>query len=338
MAKLYDSKKPMSIAFDDVLLVPQHSDIYSRLGVDINTSLTRNIKISHPVVSTNMSTVTEYDMAEFMGKSGSAGFLHRFDPKNMIICAKRLKDNNILSIPSVGAKDEDKKLVDQLAGFADAILIDIAHGDSLMVVNMVKYIKQNYPSVDVIAGNIATSEGFRRLADAGADSLRIGISGGAVCSTKFVTGSGLSTLQSIIDCQKSREEYKIPLIADGGFKTPGCCIKALAFGADVICLGNMLASTSKTPGDVLHLENGDYKEYFGMSSSKAQEKYRSGLKRGTAAEGIDKLIPYKGETSTILETILGGIRSGLTYSGARNIQELYENSEYYILKTPLDSK
>ena len=155
MAKLYDPNNPISLAFDDILLVPQHSDIMSRLDVDITTQLTKNFKINHPIVSTNMSTVTEYKMAKFMAESGSCGFLHRFDSMAMIEWAKKLNEEGLLSVPSVGCKDEDRKLVDNLAEYADIILIDIAHGDSKMVMDMIKYIKKNYPKIDVIAGNIA---------------------------------------------------------------------------------------------------------------------------------------------------------------------------------------
>jgi len=274
-------------------------------------------------------------MARFMGLSGSVGFLHRFDPEKMIEWAKLLKDESILCVPSVGTKVEDYALVDDIAPYSDAILIDIAHGDNQMVVDMIKHIKKNYPKIDVIAGNIATRDGFRRLADAGSDAVRVGISGGSACTTKYITGSGAPTLASVMDCEQLSQEYGIPIIADGGFRQSGDIVKALAFGASTVCLGSMLSASSESPGDMLHLPDGDFKEYFGMASTKAQEKYKGGLRRGTAAEGIDKLVPYKGETETVLESILGGIRSGLTYSGARTIEELYQNSEYYILKSKL---
>ena len=193
MAKIYDLKNPESLSFDDVLLTPQHSDIYSRLDVELTANLTKNIKISHPVVSTNMSTVTEYKMAKFMGLSGSAGFLHRFDPSNMIEWAKLLKSEDILCVPSVGTKEEDRELVDNIVPYADAILIDIAHGDSQMVIDMIKYIKYNYPKIDVIAGNIATRDGFRRLADSGADGIRGGISGGSACTNEWKESSQIVT-------------------------------------------------------------------------------------------------------------------------------------------------
>jgi len=328
-----------AFSFDDILLVPQHTDIESRLDVDISTKLTKNLKISTPVISTNMSTITEAKMAKTMAKLGGAGFLHRFGTMiDNIMMVKELYDDGIHRsypiIPSVGIKEDDREFIDYICKndiYVDAVLIDIAHGDSDSVVRMIEYIKEKLPKVDVIAGNVATESGFMNLVNAGADAVRLGIGGGSCCTTRLVTGHGIPTLQSIVYCADASESTGIPIIADGGFKTSGDIVKALAFGASTVCLGNMLSATSDTPGDVLTLESGLFKEMYGMSSRKAQEKYKGGLKRGTAAEGLDRLVPYKGDTTSVMEEILGGIRSGLTYSGARNIKELRENFDFVIL-------
>lgn len=335
-----------ALGFNDILLVPQYSDIESRLNVDLTTNLTKNIKIKNPISSTNMSTITEEKMGICMAENDCGAFLHRFGGLDHVCgmikkIGQNTKNNDAGVIPSIGAKDEDKLWVDTLLGKSDysqyikAILVDIAHGDSKSVVDIIRYIKDNYPKFDVIGGNIAAKSGFIRLVDAGADAVRVGISGGSACTTKYVTGHGLPTLASIIDCAEVAKETKVSLIADGGMSLSGDIVKALSFGADSVCLGGMLAGTSETPGALIHLENGDFKEYYGMSSKKAQEIYKGGLRRGIASEGIDKLVPYKGQTTDVLNEILGGVRSGLTYAGARTIEELQENAQYMVLQKSL---
>jgi len=343
MANLYNHK---ALSFNDILLVPQYSDVESRLKTDVSTYLTPNIKLDIPIISTNMSTVTEENMLEAMYKTGSLGFLHRFmHPDKMVATLMdfRVKYPNSIIVPSVGTKDEDCELVDKLMnasyGFPDvqlkpdAILIDIAHGHSNSVKKMIKYIKDHY-DIEVIAGNVATGSGALYLADAGADAIRCGIGGGSVCSTRTQTGFGVPTLTSIIEAKESltnRGFNNVKIIGDGGFTTSGDIVKALAFGADTITLGGMLCGTSASPGDVFESDGKHYKIMYGMSSKTAQEHLRGGMKKGIAAEGVDKQVLYKGNTEDVVEEIVGGIRSGLTYSGARTITELRDNSEYIIL-------
>ena len=342
MANLYNHK---ALSFNDILLVPQYSDVESRLKTDVSTYLTPSIKIEHPVISTNMSTVTEENMLEAMYKTGSLGFLHRFmRPDKMVATLMdfRVKHPNSIIVPSVGTKDEDCELVDKLMNAynrhsalsvklkPDAILIDIAHGHSNSVKKMIKYIKNHY-DIEVIAGNVATGSGALYLADAGADAVRVGVGGGSVCSTRTQTAHGVPTLTSIMEAAESLQNYNVKIIGDGGFTTSGDIVKALAFGADTVTLGGMLGGTSASPGDVFESDGKHYKIMYGMSSKTAQEHLRGGMKKGIAAEGVDKQVLYKGNTEDVVEEIIGGIRSGLTYSGARTITELRDNSEYIIL-------
>lgn len=240
----------------------------------------------------------------------------------------------ILGAISIGVKGEEIN-----NGWLDhehlaVVIIDIAHGDSDSVCKTIEEVKSKYTHLDVIAGNIATRHGFLRMVDAGADAVRVGIGGGSACTTRMVTGHGMPTLASIIDCADASHKTGVPIIADGGFKTSGDIVKALAFGASTVCLGSMLAATSSTPGAILELPNGQFKEYYGMSSYTAQERHKdTGKRRGIAAEGIDRLLPYKGDTTELLSEILGGVASGLSYSGAFSIEELRESAEYTILTT-----
>jgi IMP dehydrogenase len=331
------------LSFDDVLLVPQHSNVPSRTAPVLETNLTRNIKIKHPVVSTNMSTITESEMMCDMWESGSYGFMHRFmsteryqEQMKLFVqkCFKRDVFTAVRGIVSIGVKGEEINNGwldhEHLAG----VIIDIAHGDSDSVCKTIEEVKTKYPHLDVIAGNIATKHGFLRMVNAGADAVRVGIGGGSACTTRMVTGHGMPTLASVIDCAKVSYKTGVPIIADGGFKTSGDIVKALAFGANAVCLGSMLAATSSTPSALLELPDGQFKEYYGMSSYTAQERHKdTGKRRGVAAEGIDRLLPYKGDTSELLSEILGGIASGLSYSGAFSIDEFRENTEYVILTT-----
>jgi IMP dehydrogenase len=323
-----------ALSFDDVLLIPQHSNVPSREDPNLETKLTRNVSIKHPIVATNMSTVTESEMMVAMWESGSFGILHRFMDLDAFQEQMFSIVNRVASMPraiSVGVKGEE--LDEGWLEYNDisVVLVDVAHGDSGAVVSTIKRIKNEYPHIDVIGGNIATRDGFKRMVDAGADGVRVGIGGGSACTTRLVTGHGLPTLASVIDCAEASHSSGVPMIADGGIRNSGDIVKALAFGASAVCVGNMLAGTSETPGAVLTLPNGDFKEYYGMSSHTAQNRHKSGKRRGIAAEGIDKLVPYKGNTTDVLDEILGGVRSGLSYSGAFNISQLRENVEYVIL-------
>ena len=342
-----------ALSWSDILLVPQYSDIKSRLDTDLTTRLTKNISLAMPICSTNMMTVTEFEMMTVMNKMGGCGFHHRFLPIGRIEVAMiKARDAGISPrVISVGVKEQDRNVLRTLQEddlLPDAVLIDIAHGDTISVVEMIQFVKGF--GVDVIAGNIATRSAAQRLCAAGADAIRCGIGGGSVCSTRTVTGHGVPTLQSVIDCYEVAKDYDVPIIADGGFKTSGDIVKALAFGADTVSLGGLLGATSASPGDVYlqssygyepipskaHVEeipiHNLFKKMFGMASKEAQELRGDGLKAGTAAEGISHYIQYLGDTEDIVSELIGGIRSGLTYSGARNIAELRTNSEYIILQ------
>jgi len=330
-----------ALSFDDVLLLPQESDISSRSLPSLSTKFTRNVDIQHPIIATNMSTVTEAAMMVSMWRGGSFGILHRFMNSKKFqeqmaefeFTADKFGDSvPIEAAVSVGIKGEelDNGWLD-VPGIRIAV-VDVAHGDSKAVLDTITSIKNKYPHIDVVGGNIATKNGYRRMVDAGADGVRVGIGGGSVCETRLVTGHGMPTLASIIDCAEISDETGVPMIADGGIRNSGDIVKALAFGASAVCVGNILAGTSETPGSVIELPGGEkFKEYYGMSSKAAQERHKNGKRRGIAAEGIDKLVPFKGGTEDVLIEIIGGVKSGLAYSGVMNILQLRDYFEYMIL-------
>ncbi len=354
-----------ALSFDDILLIPKHSEITSRNSPEISleTYLTRNIKLQNPIVSTNMSTVTEDDMLVAMNLNGSIGFLHRFHSLSLQkeIINKAIDKGMTSYVLSIGVKSEDYINLDEIAKLnPSAILIDIAHGDSKLVIDLLTHIKSNYP-FDVIAGNVATADGYSRLVQAGADAVRVGIGGGNACTTRVVTGFGVPTLQSIIDCARVyfnnlQFGVRVPIIADGGIRGSNDAVKAIAAGASTVCIGSLLASTSHSPGQILErVYRGDvtygyrpvsieyaetlaseeynnlFKEYYGMSSAKAQDTFKGGVSKGITPEGLHKHLPYKGNTQDVLEKLTGGIRSGFTYNGTYTIEELQRTSSYMTL-------
>lgn len=313
----------MILTFDKVILYPGYSTINSRLDVDLTTEIVKGLTLKHPIVSTNMSTVTCERMAFTMyKKTGGIGLLHRFkDPEEYVEEIENLKASNCKYIPSVGVNEEDKELLTSYIGFNHpAILIDIAHGHHVKMAAMIKFIKDNCKT-PIIAGNVATYDGAKFLADLGVDAIRVGISFGSVCSTRTVTGHGVPTLESIYQANRVRNEgnYSFKIIGDGGFKTTGDIVKAIAFGADVVSLGYMLTGTSDSPGTVITHEGRKYKMMYGMSSKMAQEK--RGKMSTVAAEGVDTLVPYIGNTEEVMTEYVNGVKSGLSYSGAFNIAE-----------------
>lgn len=320
------------LTFDSVYLEPQFSSIKSRIDVDLTTKLTSNIVLKHPVIPTNMSTITELDMMVMLSLSGGTAFLHRFMPYDKIIdIIRQAKSRSVNPIAiSIGVKDEDYDLIDYFNEHPEdqphVVLLDIAHGHSQFVIEMIHYIK-NKPSIkfDVIAGNVATAQGYTDLVNAGANAVRVGVSGGSVCTTKLATGHHIPTLQSVYECYNVKHN-NVPIIADGGIKTSGDIVKCLAAGADSVCAGGIFAGSSLTPGEII---NG-HKQYYGMSSEEAQKTHRGGLRKGIAPEGKAITVPYTGESIEILERMLGGVRSGLTYSGSKNIAELQKKA---ILRT-----
>jgi len=324
--------KNNALTFDDVLLVPQYSDIASRSEVDISTSLF-GIPFPTPICSANMDTVTEVAMANEIFRLGGLGMLHRYAPHEKVMqWLKEIHEAKNIAIPSIGIKPEDfNYALAYVDEGAVAVNIDIAHGDSAHMVEMVKRLTKE--GVDVIAGNVATYDGAVRLVDAGAKVIKVGIGPGSLCTTRIVTGHGVPQLSAIEDCAKVKNySPKVSIIADGGIRNSGDCVKALAFGADMVMIGSMFAGTDETPGKTIEIKNKDglaykAKAYRGMASRAARDSVTK-TDSSYTPEGESTFIPVKGPVKDIINQLTGGIRSGLSYSGAHNLKELREFAEY----------
>jgi len=312
-------------SFDDVLLVPQHSDIESRTQVDIGSDLGPRLRLSLPVVSSPMDTVTESSMANAMHSAGGLGIIHRY---NSIEEQADLVTRCDLAGAAIGMTGDflDRASAVLTAG-AQVLCVDVAHGHHSMMRKCLTKLRYTFgDKIHIMAGNVATLEAFDALASWGADSVRVGIGGGSICSTRMVTGHGVPTLQSIFECAKTIYDTKI--IADGGIKTTGDMVKALAAGADFVMVGSMLSGTNETPGGVFVNETGEkHKKYRGMASKEAQRSWRG---KNSTAEGVATVVPYKGAVNDILENIAGGIRSGLSYTGVRSIKELQGRADFIL--------
>ena len=457
----------LGLTFDDVLLLPRKSAVFSRKDVTTKARLTKNITLDIPLISANMDTVTESGMARAMARMGGIGIIHRFlslerqieevrkvkraenviieDPftvapditlgeakmymkregisgvlvvkeikakkqlvgiltrrdllfetddrkkvsslmSTTIVTARpdvdleKAKDllhaNRIEKLPltnkdgtlvglitlrdiiermenptsskdkkgrllvgaAVGVKDDTILRTDELlkAG-ADVIVIDVAHGHNTRTIEMTKRLRKTFGSkLELIAGNIATGEAARDLVKAGADALKVGIGPGAACTTRIVTGVGVPQLTAIMDVAREAKKLGIPFIADGGIKNSGDLSKALAAGADVAMIGNLLAGTKESPGDYVLDRGVAYKFYRGMASYDASsEKTRLDKKAGEATdgffrspEGASGRVPYRGEASMVITDLLGGLRSSMSYLGATNFKEFQKNAEF----------
>ena len=313
------------LTFDDVLIVPARSDVRSRRDPQLTSKLTRNVTIETPIVSANMDMVTEYDMAFAMNQLGGVGILHRFlSIEDQAAQARLLKQNGVKNISaSVGVGEEfktrSKALVD--AG-VNVITIDIAHGHSVQMMETMKWLKDTYPNVDLIAGNLATPDAARDLIEAGADAIKVGIGPGSMCTTRIITGCGVPQLTAVALCYGVASSYGVPVIADGGIRTSGDMVKAFAAGASTVMLGSMLSGTIETPGEI---KNGK-KQYRGMASRAAQDSWRGGVPEGMAPEGESTQVTVKGHVKDVILEVTGGIRSGMSYINATSIAEIKEKA------------
>ncbi|MBI1855559.1 MAG: IMP dehydrogenase, partial [Chloroflexi bacterium] len=460
----------VALTYDDVLLVPQYSDVESRRRLSTQTKLTQKLSLQIPIVSANMDTVTESEMAIAMAREGGIGIIHRFmsiheqvaqiarvkkaesfivdnpitltlshtvgdvrkivdetdtggilildekehvagivttrdllfeknggklvseimtrkvitaprdttleqaekilhehrveklplvDAKGKLVGLITLKDiMKIAQFPkatkdsrgrlavgaAVGVKASELTRVERLleAG-ADCIVVDIAHGDSKLETDIIKSIRKSFPSAQIIGGNVATAEGTKRLIDAGADAVKVGVGPGSICITRIVAGAGVPQLTAVMDCAAVARPQNIPIIADGGVRTSGDLVKAIAAGASTVMLGSLLAGTDESPGLLMTRKGHRYKVSRGMASLQASvaRKVREGEGDVTqeeieeyVSEGVEAAVPYRGSAREMLTQLVGGLQSGMSYTNAHSLDELHDKA-VFIRMTPV---
>jgi IMP dehydrogenase len=453
----------MALTYDDVLLVPQYSDVDSRRTLSTRSCLTKKIALQMPIVSANMDVVTESEMAITMAREGGIGMIHRFmtiaeqarqiqrvkkaesfivdkpltmkesntvgdvkrvvdetgtggilildnddrligiistrdllfeDDLNKPVTAIMSKDvhsappdtslkqaerllheyrveklplvadggkvvglvtlKDIMKITqfpkatkdakgrlsvgaAVGVRDKEMRRVEAvLEAGADCIVVDIAHGDSQLELEMIKNIRKSFPEAQIVGGNVATADGTKRLIDAGVDAVKVGVGPGSICITRIVAGSGVPQLTAVIDCAEAARDAGIPIIADGGIRQPGDLAKAIAAGAQTAMIGSMLAGTDESPGLIMTRKGHRYKASRGMASLDANidRNKREGNDltqeeiEDYVAEGVEASVPYRGRAREVLTQLVGGLQSGMSYSGAHSIEEFQQKAVF----------
>lgn len=341
----------VGLTFDDVLLVPQYSEVTPDM-IELETRLSKHIHIHVPLMSAAMDTVTESKMAIALALLGGVGVIH----KNLTIEAQAAEIKAVKDYPVdqtryplanldskgrllVGASlgitlDRQKRAEALLKEGADFFVLDSAHGDSKNVIEALKDCKAHY-SVDIIAGNVATYEGAKHLMEAGADAVKVGMGPGSICTTRIVSGMGVPQITAIFEAVKAKEEFDCPIIADGGIVYSGDIAKAIGAGADSVMLGKIFASCPEAPGEAVEIDGKTYKSYRGMGSIGAMDQahgssdryFQSGKKK-FVPEGVEALVPLGPSVEELIYELLGGLRSGMGYLGAKSIEDMQKKATF----------
>lgn len=316
-----------TLTFNDVLLKPQYSEIRSRSEVDLSVPLTKGLKFKIPFFPSNMKTVVNENVVKQVYQLGGLSLLHRFSPiEEQIEIFDKMKKQyddapNHIGF-SIGVKSEDYKNVDRFVSLGAKILcIDIAHGDSIQCIEMIRYIHKTYPNIFLIAGSIASGSASCRLWSSGADAVRVGVGNGSICLTRIATGHGVPQLSALYDVFNHRKtcgyhNHGKFIIADGGCSTVGDIVKSLAL-SDMVMSGNMFSGSEEGPGEIVEYNGQKFKRYDGSSTHKTE-----------FIEGVKSLVPIKGKIKDIVNTMTQGLSSGCSYSGAKNLRELQNKAEF----------
>lgn len=321
-------------SYDDVLLVPQKSNIKSRSEVSLETKISSNLKINLPIISSNMDSVTGVEMAISLGKIGGLSILPRFNSiKDQVEALIEIKKEFVKVGAAIGIKDDylvrAKSLIEN---GVDCLVIDVAHGHMEKVLEVTKEIKTTFPQITLISGNVATYDAAKDLFLSGADCVKVGIGPGSICTTRIETGHGVPQLTAILEAAKAAQEFNKTIIADGGIKNSGDIVKALAAGASAVMLGNVLAGCDESPGEIIEIDGKKYKKYFGSTSIEQKQKHSENIKNDKNyllhIEGVSGAVEYKGSLKDLIEKLKAGISSGLSYSGAKDIKELKQKAKF----------
>ena len=314
--------------YEDVQLIPNKCIVSSRRECDTHVKL-GNREFRLPVVPANMQTIIDEELAEKLARGNYFYIMHRFQPETRFNFVKDMHDKGLYSSISIGVKPEEYALVDEFAKAnltPDYITIDIAHGHSNAVIDMIKHIKANLPESFVIAGNVGTPEAVRELENAGADATKVGIGPGKVCITKLKTGFGTGgwQLAAVRWCSKAATK---PIIADGGIRDHGDIAKSIRFGATLVMIGSLFAGHIESPGKDTVIDGVSYKEYFGSAS-----EFQKGERKNV--EGKKMYIPSKGSIFDTLVEMEQDLQSAISYAGGHTLQAI-RKVDYVLVKNSI---
>lgn len=347
MAKILEKD---ALTFDDVLLVPQYSEITPDMA-DVSTKLTNTFKMNVPFLSAAMDTVSEHKLVTALALAGGLGVIH----KNMSI-ADQAKEVEMVKNYEFDNEKNKRVLIDKkgrlcvgaaigvtadmmervhalMDAGVDVFVLDSAHGDSKNIINAIKNLRLEYPSMELIAGNVATYEGALDLMKAGASAVKVGMGPGSICTTRIIAGIGVPQLQAVMDCARASKEMNVPIIADGGIKYSGDVVKALAAGANTVMLGGLFATCEEAPGDIYESNGKKYRTYRGMGSIEAMAKgstdryFQTGHKK-FVAEGVQGIVEVKTTVEELVFQLVGGLKAGMGYCGSKDIPTLQEKGTF----------
>lgn len=314
--------------YEDIQLIPAKCVVNSRSECDTTVSLGGH-KFKLPVVPANMQTIIDEKIALYLAEKGYFYIMHRFQPEERVDFIKNMQSKGLIASISVGVKKEEYDFVEQLANEAlvpEFITIDIAHGHSNAVIDMIKHIKKHIPKSFVIAGNVGTPEAVRELENAGADATKVGIGPGKVCITKIKTGFGTGgwQLAALRWCAKAASK---PIIADGGIRTHGDIAKSVRFGASMVMIGSLFAGHEESPGVTIEKDGKRFKEYFGSAS-----EFQKGEKKNV--EGKKMFVEHKGNLEDTLREMEQDLQSSISYAGGNKLDAI-RNVDYVVVKNSI---
>lgn len=344
------SQIPTALAFDDVLLVPRRSPVRSRRDVDLGSTVIRGLRLSLPILSSNVPWCTQTSMAVAMARLGGLGCLHRMqtidDEADQVRRVKKAAtdgspaigfpasvdaDGRLLVAAAVGVTGDFPERADAvIAAGADVLLVDVAHGHLESSLAAVGLLRDRFPHARIMAGNVATPDGVADLAEAGADAVKVGIGPGGVCTTRLVAGVGVPQFTAVLECAEAAREHEVPIVADGGIRQAGDITKALAAGAASVMLGTALAGTEESAavpterdGRALRSSTGYVSLGMRLTLRRAHgHDVSSEEVRDYVPEGVEADFPDAGPLSGVLRQLAGGVQSGFSYCGAADLPSL----------------
>jgi guanosine monophosphate reductase len=322
------------LSYDDVLLVPQRSSVDSRDDVDLTTELADGLELSLPVLSAAMDTVTEAAMARAVAGAGGLGIIHRFlTVDEQAAMVREVTADGLQVAGAVGIAEAYAERAQTLveAG-ACMLVIDVAHGHMERTLEATADLAERFPETPVCAGNVVTRAAVDDLAAAGADCIKVGVGPGSHCTTRKVTGFGVPQFTAVERCAAEARDHDVTVIADGGIRYSGDAVKALLAGADAVMMGGFFAGCEEAPGDVIEIDGDEYKRSRGMSTAAAAEDREDKEGDVDADEGVEAVTEYTGPVGSRLEEFAAGIRSGLSYAGAHDLETARCNAEFMEIK------
>lgn len=331
-----NQKIPLGLSYDDILLIPQYSKTNSRSEVDLSTQITPRVKLKLPLISISMTDVTGVKMAVVLGKLGALGFLHRFvSPEKQADMVSKTKKENVLVGAAVGIRNGYIQRAEKLVkARVDILTIDVAHGAMQKTIETTQELKRRFgKEADIIPGVVATYKGARDLFKAGADSVRVGVGPGTICTTRITTGVGVPQITAVMNAVKAAKEHRGTILCDGGTKNSGDIVKGLAAGASAAVIGSQFAGTDEAPGKIIKRNGKKFKVYNASTSLEEKRNHVKNLKNTSRnylehIEGVKAIVPYKGPVSKVITTMQANIKSGFSYCGAQNINELWKKAQF----------